>query len=108
MPFDFRSGIGVNTGSFGVDRLVLVTRGKVSASGQQLINLVLDLDYLRGGVDHITIVGTGTRVDLQICPNDSLFVEKGCQDLLHNLILHIEDLGDYMHLVTFISLLAKV
>ena len=64
LPFDFRSGIGVNTGSFGVDRLVLVTRGKVSASGQQLINLVLDLDDLRSGVDHITIIGTGTRVDL--------------------------------------------
>ena len=108
MPFDFRSGIGVSTGSFGVDRLVLVTRGKVSASGQQLINLVLDLDDLRGGVDNITIVGTGTRVDLQICPNDSLFVEKGSQDLLHNLVLHIEDLGNYMHLVTFIALLAKV
>ena len=76
--------------------------------GQELINLLLYLHYLRRGINNIAVVATSAWINLQICPNDSLFVEEAGQDLLQELVFHVEDFRDNLNLVTAFALLTQI
>ena len=57
--------------------LEIVSRWKIAwRVGKELINLLLHLHYLCGSIDDIAVVATSAWVNLQICPNDSLFIEE--------------------------------
>ena len=72
-----------------------------------MVDTVAHLDDLLCAIDHV-VVPTGSRVDLEVGPNDGLLEKQACKDLLHDFVLHIEDLGKSEELITVLSLVSEL
>ena len=90
-----------------IDGYVVVARGQVLLRGEVVVDSVSHVDDLLRCVNFIC-VATGSRVNLQICPDDSLLVEKRCQDLLHELVLHVHQLAEDEDLVSILASVCKL
>ena len=90
---------------FRVDRLVSVPLWEVALRSHELIDSVAHLDDFLGGVDHI-VVSAGAHLDLQVGPDDRFLVKESGQDLLLQLVLHVEYFRDDEQLITVVTLVS--
>lgn len=87
-----------------VNNFVLVTRGHIIEVLLVPIDPVFNLDDLLRAVDHI-VVSARTWVDFQVGPDHGFLEQEAGQDLLHNLVLHVQDLR---HNQTFVAVFTLV
>ena len=90
---------------FRVDRLVSVPLWEVALRSHELIDSVAHLDDFLGSVDHI-VVSAGAHLDLQVGPDDRFLVKESGQDLLLQLVLHVEYFRDDEQLITVVTLVS--
>lgn len=93
---------GKGTAIFRIDWNIVVTRGQVVLCGEEMFNFGKHVDNLLRCIDLVCIMAC-TWVDLQVFPDDRLLVEESCEDLLHQLVLHVHHLPNDEYLVTIVA-----
>lgn len=85
-----------------VDRSIIVARGQILLACKEVVDSIPDIyDLLR--CVNLVGVATSSRVDLQISPDNCLFIKQSCQNLLHNLVLHVHDLAENKDLISIFA-----